>query len=117
MDCIDIIEIMISLNCVNDDLYDLVILFKYIIVMRNWIVLIWLFDPCFFLLWRNEVILICECPSDYLKIVEVVDVEDGEYGIERMFMRWLLSVLMNIWYDWYCLLNEWWVYNRIRVIE
>ena len=40
-----------------------------------------------------------------------------EYRIERMFMRWLLSVLMNIWYDWYCLLNEWWVYNRIRVIE
>ena len=40
-----------------------------------------------------------------------------EYRIERIFMRWLLSVLMNIWYDWYCLLNEWWVYNRIRVVE
>ena len=68
-----------SLDCVINDLYDLVILFKYIIVMMNWIVLIWLFDPCFFLLWRNEIILICECPSDYLKIVEVTDVEDGEY--------------------------------------
>ena len=79
MDCIDIIEIVISLDCVVADLYDLVILFKYIIVMRNWIVLIWLFDSCFFLLWRNEVILICEYPSDYLKIVEVVDVEDGEF--------------------------------------
>ena len=61
MDCIDIIEIVISLDCVIGDLYDLVILFKYIIVMRNWIV------------------LICECPSDYLKVVEVVGVEDGEY--------------------------------------
>ena len=79
MDCIDIIEIVISLDCVLDDLYDLVILFKYIIVMMNWIVLIWLFDPCFFLLWRNEFILICECPSDYLKIAEVAEVEDGEY--------------------------------------
>ena len=66
MDCIDIIEIVISLDCVIDDLYDLVIIFKYIIVMRNSIVLIWLFDPCFFLLWRKEVILICECSSDYL---------------------------------------------------
>ena len=79
MDCIDIIEIVISLDCVLDDLYDLVILFKYIIVMRNWIVLIWLFDPCFFLLWRTEVILICECSSDYLKIAEVAEVEDEEY--------------------------------------
>ena len=79
MDCIDIIEIVISLDCVIGDLYDLVILFKYIIVMMNWIVLIWLFDPCFFLLWRNEVILICECPSDYLKIGNVAEVEDGEY--------------------------------------
>ena len=79
MDCIDIIEIVISLDCVINDLYDLVIIFKYIIVMRNWIVLIWLFDSCFFLLWRNEVILICECPSDYLKVAEVVEVEDGEY--------------------------------------
>ena len=35
MDCIDIIEIVISLDCVIDDLYDLVIIFKYIIVMRN----------------------------------------------------------------------------------
>ena len=50
MDCIDIIEIVISLDCVIDDLYDLVIIFKYIIVMMNWIVLIWLFDPSFFLL-------------------------------------------------------------------
>ena len=79
MDCIDIIEIVISLDCVLDDLYDLVILFKYIIVMMNWIVLIWLFDPWFFLLWRNEVILICECPSDYLKVAEVIEVEDEEY--------------------------------------
>ena len=79
MDCIDIIEIVISLDCVLADLYDLVILFKYIIVMRNWIELIWLFDPYFFLLLRNEVILICECPSDYLKIAEVAEVEDGEY--------------------------------------
>ena len=79
MDCIDIIEIVISLDCVLADLYDLVIIFKYIIVMMNWIVLIWLFDPCFFLLWRNEVILICEYPSDYLKIAEVAKVEDGEY--------------------------------------
>ena len=79
MDCIDIIEIVISLDCVIDDLYDLVIIFKYIIVMMNWIVLIWLFDPSFFLLWRNEIILICECSSDYLKIAEVAEVEDGEY--------------------------------------
>ena len=50
MDCIDIIEIVISLDCVLDDLYDLAILFKYIIVMMNWIVLIWLFDPSLFLL-------------------------------------------------------------------
>ena len=35
MDCIDIIEIVISLDCVLADLYDLVIIFKYIIVMRN----------------------------------------------------------------------------------
>ena len=35
MDCIDIIEIVKSLDCVIDDLYDLVILFKYIIVMMN----------------------------------------------------------------------------------
>ena len=35
MDCIDIIEIVISLDCVLADLYDLVILFKYIIVMMN----------------------------------------------------------------------------------
>ena len=35
MDCIDIIEIVISLDCVIDDLYDLAILFKYIIVMKN----------------------------------------------------------------------------------
>lgn len=35
MDCIDIIEIVISLDCVFDDLYDLAILFKYIIVMMN----------------------------------------------------------------------------------
>ena len=76
MDCIDIIEIVISLDCVLADLYDLVILFKYIIVMMNWIVLIWLFDPFLFWLWRNEFILICECTSDYLKIAEV---EDGEY--------------------------------------
>ena len=79
MDCIDIIEIVISLDCVIDDLYDLVIIFKYIIVMMNWIVLIWLFDPCFFLLWRKEVILISECTSDYLKIGNVAEVEDGEY--------------------------------------
>ena len=79
MDCIDIIEIVISLDCVINDLYDLVILFKYIIVMMNCIVLIWLFDPCLFLLQRNEFILICECTSDYLKIGNVVEVEDGEY--------------------------------------
>ena len=79
MDCIDIIEIVISLDCVIDDLYDLVILFKYIIVMKNCIVLIWLFDSSLFWLWRNEIILICECSSDYLKIAEVVEVEDGEY--------------------------------------
>ena len=79
MDCIDIIEIVISLDCVLDDLYDLAILFKYIIVMMNCIVLIWLFDSCFFLLQRNEFILICECTSDYLKIGNVVEVEDGEY--------------------------------------
>ena len=79
MDCIDIIEIVISLDCVLADLYDLVILFKYIIVMRNWSVLIWLFDPCFFLLWRNEVLLINECSSDYLKVAEVAEVEDEEY--------------------------------------
>ena len=79
MDCIDIIEIVISLDCVLADLYDLVILFKYIIVMRNWIVLIWLFDLSLFLLWRNEFILICECTSDYLKIAEVAEVEDGEF--------------------------------------
>ena len=35
MDCIDIIEIVISLDCVLDDLSDLVILFTYIIVMKN----------------------------------------------------------------------------------
>ena len=35
MDCIDIIETVISLDCVIDDLYDLVITLKYIIVMRN----------------------------------------------------------------------------------
>ena len=35
MDCIDIIEIVISLDCVLADLYDLVIIFKYIIVMKN----------------------------------------------------------------------------------
>ena len=35
MDCIDIIEIVISLDCVIDDLSYLVILFKYIIVMMN----------------------------------------------------------------------------------
>ena len=40
MDCIDIIEIVISLDCVFDDLYDLVILFKYIIVMMNCIDLV-----------------------------------------------------------------------------
>ena len=80
MDCIDIIEIVISLDCVLDDLYDLVIIFKYIIVMMNWIVLIWLFDPCLFLLWRNEVIVIYEYSSDYLNVVEVADVEDGEYN-------------------------------------
>ena len=80
MDCIDIIEIVISLDCVIDDLYDLVIIFKYIIVMKNWIVLIWLFDPFLFLLWRNEFILICECTSDYLKIGNVAEVEDGEYN-------------------------------------
>ena len=79
MDCIDIIEIVISLDCVIDDSYDLVIIFKYIIVMMNWIVLIWLFDLSLFLLWRNEFILICECTSDYLKIGNVVEVEDGEY--------------------------------------
>ena len=79
MDCIDIIEIVISLDCVIDDLYDLVIIFKYIIVMMNWIVLIWLFDLSLFLLWRNEFILICECTSDYFKIGNVVEVEDGEY--------------------------------------
>ena len=79
MDCIDIIEIVISLDCVLADLYDLVILFKYIIVMMNCIVLIWLFDPSLFWLWRNEFILISEYPSDYLKIVENVEVEDGEY--------------------------------------
>ena len=79
MDCIDIIEIVISLDCVIDDLYDLVIIFKYIIVMMNWIVLIWLFVPSLFLLWRNEIILISECTSDYLKIVNVAEVEDGEY--------------------------------------
>ena len=79
MDCIDIIEIVISLDCVIDDLYDLVITLKYIIVMMNLIVLIWLFNPYFFLLWRNEVILICEYSSDYLKIVNVAEVEDGEY--------------------------------------
>ena len=79
MDCIDIIEIVIFLDCVLDDLYDLAILFKYIIVMKNWIVLIWLFDPCLFLLWRNEFILISECTSNYLKIAEVAEVEDGEY--------------------------------------
>ena len=79
MNCIDIIEIVISLDSVIDYLYDIVIIFKYIIVMRNCIVLIWLFDPCFFLLWRNEIILICEYPGDYLKIAEVADVEDGEY--------------------------------------
>ena len=76
MDCIDIIEIVISLDCVINDLYDLVIIFKYIIVMMNCIVLIWLFDPYLFLLWRNEFILISEYTSDYLKIAEV---EDGEY--------------------------------------
>ena len=76
MDCIDIIEIVISLDCVIDDSYDLVIIFKYIIVMMNCIVLIWLFDPSLFWLQRNEFILICECTSDYLKIAEV---EDGEY--------------------------------------
>ena len=90
MDCIDIIEIVISLDCVLNDLYDLVILFKYIIVMMNWIVLIWLFNPCLFWLWRNEFILICECTSDYLKIVNVADVEDGEYdwieGNRRLVM-------------------------------
>ena len=79
MDCIDIIEIVISLDYVLADLYDLVILFKYIIVMRNWIVLIWLFDSCFLLLWRHEIMLICECSTDYLKIVEVAEVEDEEY--------------------------------------
>lgn len=79
MDCIDIIEIVISLDCVIDDLYDLVIIFKYIIVMMNCIVLIWLFDPSLFLLQRNEFILISECTSDYLKIGNVAEVEDGEY--------------------------------------
>ena len=47
--------------------------------MKNWIVLLWLFDPSLFLLWRNEFILISACRSDYLKIVNVADVEDGEY--------------------------------------
>ena len=79
MDCIDIIEIVISLDCVLDDLYDLVIIFKYIIVMKNCIVLIWLFDLSLFWLWRNEFILISECTSDYLKIGNVAEVEDGEY--------------------------------------
>ena len=74
MDCIDIIEIVISLDCVIDDLYDLVIIFKCIIVMMNW-----LFNPSLFLLQRNEFILICECTSDYLKIGNVAEVEDGEY--------------------------------------
>ena len=79
MDCIDIIEMVISLDCVIDDLYDLVIIFKYIIVMMNWIVLIWLFDLSFFLLWRNEFMLISACTSEYLKIGNVAEVEDGEY--------------------------------------
>ena len=79
MDCIDIIEIVISLDCVLDDLYDLVIIFKYIIVMMNCIVLIWLFDSSLFWLQRNEFILISECTSDYLKIGNVAEVEDGEY--------------------------------------
>ena len=80
MNCIDMIEIVISLDCVLDDLYDLVIIFKYIIVMMNWIVLIWLFDLSFFLLWSNEFILTSECISDYLKIGNVAEVEDGEYN-------------------------------------
>ena len=33
MDCIDIIEIVICLDCVLDDLYDLLFIFKYCIVM------------------------------------------------------------------------------------
>ena len=91
MDCIDIIEIVISLDCVINDLYDLVIIFKYIVVMMNWIVLIWLFDPSLFLLWRNEFILISEYTSDYLKIGNVADVEDGEYDWIEENRRYLWS--------------------------
>ena len=75
------------------------------------------------IIW-NEREWIVEYINTWMKDGLIIWIERGdskrvEWSIElkECLMRWLLSVLMNIWYDWYCLLNEWWVYNRIRVIE